>query len=71
MLILTIDKIPGATLTEAGRLVASSILRRRRLWGVFLSEQLGLTPARADEIACDLEHITPDDVADLLSGGDR
>ncbi len=58
----------GATLTEAGRLVASSILRRRRLWGVFLSEQLGLTPARADEIACDLEHITPDDVADLLSG---
>jgi DtxR family Mn-dependent transcriptional regulator len=58
----------GVTLTESGRAVASSILRRRRLWGVFLSEQLGLTPDRADEIACDLEHITPDDVADLLSG---
>lgn len=58
----------GVTLTEAGRVVASSILRRRRLWGVFLSEQLGLTPARADEIACDFEHVTPDDVADLLSG---
>lgn len=58
----------GATLTDAGRAVASSILRRRRLWGVFLSERLGLTPDRADEIACDLEHITPDDVADLLSG---
>jgi DtxR family Mn-dependent transcriptional regulator len=58
----------GATLTEAGWSVASSILRRRRLWGVFLSERLGLTPERADEIACDLEHITPDDVADLLSG---
>mgnify|MGYP001827482702 FL=1 len=58
----------GVTLTESGRDVASSILRRRRLWGVFLSEQLGLTPERADEIACDFEHITPDDVADLLSG---
>jgi DtxR family transcriptional regulator, Mn-dependent transcriptional regulator len=58
----------GATLTDAGRVVASSILRRRRLWGVFLTEQLGLTPERADEIACDLEHITPDDVANLLSG---
>jgi DtxR family Mn-dependent transcriptional regulator len=57
----------GVTLTESGRVVASSILRRRRLWGVFLSEQLGLTPERADEIACDFEHITPDDVADLLS----
>jgi DtxR family Mn-dependent transcriptional regulator len=58
----------GVTLTESGRAVASAILRRRRLWGVFLAEQLGLTPERADEIACDFEHITPDDVADLLSG---
>lgn len=58
----------GVTLTETGRSVASSILRRRRLWGVFLSDHLGLSPARADEIACDLEHTTPDDVADLLSG---
>lgn len=58
----------GVTLTKSGRAVAASILRRRRLWGVFLSEQLGLTPERADEIACDFEHITPDDVADLLSG---
>jgi len=58
----------GVTLTDAGRAVALSILRRRRLWGVFLSEQLGLTPERADEVACDFEHITPDDVADLLSG---
>lgn len=58
----------GVSLTESGRAVASSILRRRRLWGVFLSGQLGLSAARADEIACDLEHVTPDDVANLLSG---
>ncbi len=58
----------GVTLTGAGRSVASSILRRRRLWGVFLSQHLGLSARRADTIACDLEHVTPDDVADLLSG---
>lgn len=65
---LEYEPYQGVTLTELGRVVALSILRRRRLWGVFLSEQLGLTPERADEVACDLEHITPDDVADLLSG---
>jgi len=58
----------GVSLTDHGRAVASSILRRRRLWGVFLSEQLGMSPARADDVACDLEHVTPDEVADLLSG---
>ena len=58
----------GVSLTEHGRAVASSILRRRRLWGVFLSEKLGMSPARADNVACDLEHVTPDEVADLLSG---
>jgi DtxR family Mn-dependent transcriptional regulator len=58
----------GVSLTDHGRVVASSILRRRRLWGVFLSEQLGMSPAHADDVACDLEHVTPDEVADLLSG---
>jgi DtxR family Mn-dependent transcriptional regulator len=57
----------GVSLTDHGRVVASSILRRRRLWGVFLSEQLGMSPARADDAACDFEHVTPDEVADLLS----
>ena len=65
---LEYEPYQGVTLTESGRLVASSILRRRRLWGVFLSEKLGLTADRADEVACDFEHVTPDDVADLLSG---
>jgi len=65
---LEYEPYQGVTLTESGRTVASSILRRRRLWGVFLAEQLGLTPDRADEVACDFEHVTPDDVADLLSG---
>jgi DtxR family Mn-dependent transcriptional regulator len=57
----------GVSLTNEGRRVAHSILRRRRLWGVFLTDRLGLSPMRADAIACDMEHITPADVADLLA----
>lgn len=64
---LVYEPYHGVTLSDDGRRVASEILRRRRLWGVFLKEQLGLTPARADAVACDLEHVTPSDVADLLS----
>ena len=57
----------GVELTGAGREIADQVLRRRRLWALFLSDQLGLTPARADAIACDLEHITPPDLADRLA----
>ena len=57
----------GVSLTEDGSRIASSTLRRRRLWGVFLADELGLSPSRADEVACDLEHITPPDVAEQLS----
>ena len=65
---LSYEPYRGVTLTDDGRRVAATILRRRRLWGVFLTDQLGLTPERADEVACDLEHVTPGDVADVLSG---
>ena len=57
----------GVELTGAGRAVADQVLRRRRLWALFLADQLGLSPARADAIACDLEHITPPDLADRLA----
>lgn len=57
----------GVELTPQGAALASSVLRSRRLWGLFLSEHLGLTPERADEVACEMEHITPENVADRLS----
>jgi len=57
----------GVELTAPGREIADQVLRGRRLWALFLAEQLGLSPARADAIACDLEHITPPDLADRLS----
>ncbi len=65
---LVYEPYRGVSLTEHGRAVASAVLRRRRLWGVFLTDRLGLSPARADEVACDLEHVTPPDVVAQLSG---
>ncbi len=64
-----VDYFPykGVELTSSGREIADQVLRGRRLWALFLAEQLDLSPARADAIACDLEHITPPDLADRLA----
>lgn len=57
----------GASLSPTGQKIAQAVLRRRRLWSVFLSERLGLTPQAADTVACEFEHITPADVAQRLA----
>ncbi len=57
----------GVTLTDAGDELANTVLRNRRLWGRFLADHLGLTPSKADEVACEMEHVTPDMVADRLA----
>jgi DtxR family Mn-dependent transcriptional regulator len=57
----------GASLSPEGERIARTILRRRRLWSVFLSDQLGLTPQAADTVACEFEHVTPADVAQRLA----
>jgi len=57
----------GVRLTAEGDVVARTILRRRRLWALFLSEHLGLTPAAADAVACEFEHVTPSEVAGRLA----
>lgn len=57
----------GITLTSAGTAVANRVLRRRRLWALFLNEHLGIAPAEADEAACEFEHVTPADVEGRLA----
>jgi DtxR family Mn-dependent transcriptional regulator len=57
----------GVTLTAAGTAVANRVLRRRRLWALFLAEHLGLSPTAADTVACEFEHITPAEVAGRLA----
>jgi DtxR family Mn-dependent transcriptional regulator len=54
------------TLTEPGEAQAQVLLSRRRLWVVFLVEELGIEPNEADEIACQLEHVTSERLVDAL-----
>lgn len=56
----------GATLTDDGERRAFHILRRHRLWEVFLVDRLGFDYDQAHEIACQLEHATPEALADRL-----
>lgn len=56
----------GIALTAAGTAIATRILRYRRLWEVFLVKKLKLGLEAADQLACRLEHLTTDEVADRL-----
>lgn len=58
----------GVTLTLHGEAVAMRVLRKRRLWEVFLADKLGLEPGQAEEVACRFEHVTPDGLAERLAG---
>ncbi len=50
-------KYQGATLTEKGKRVAVSIIRKHRLWEVFLVEKLNFSWDEIHEVAEQLEHI--------------
>jgi len=50
----------GVTLTPEGDRRACYVLRRHRLWEVFLVEKLGLEYEEAHNAACQLEHTTSD-----------
>jgi DtxR family transcriptional regulator, Mn-dependent transcriptional regulator len=58
----------GVTLTERGREAAANVLRRQRLWEVFLYEHLKIEWAKIYELACSLEHATAPDVTEALAG---
>jgi DtxR family Mn-dependent transcriptional regulator len=56
----------GASLTPAGDKEALRILRRHRLWEVFLVDHLRFSFEQAHELADALEHVTPGELADRL-----
>ena len=56
----------GVILTEKGEKLARNIIRKHRLWEVFLVGKLGFDFEEAHEISCQLEHYTQDDLADRL-----
>lgn len=57
----------GVTLTERGREAAANVLRRQRLWEVFLYDQLNIEWAKVYELACSLEHATAPEVTEALA----
>jgi len=57
----------GVDFTSSGKEIVLRILRYRRLWEVFLVKHLNIDLDEADALACRMEHITNDQVADRLS----
>ena len=57
----------GVVLTDRGATIAQKVLRKRRLWEVFLSEKLGIAPEIAEEMACRFEHVTPESLSEKLA----
>ena len=57
----------GVALTEKGREVACNVMRRQRLWEVFLYEHLKIEWSKIYELACSLEHATAPEVTDALA----
>lgn len=64
--LLTYDKVKGARLTDKGTKTAVEIVRKHRLWEVFLLEKLGYSWGEVHDIAEQLEHIQYPDLADRL-----
>lgn len=58
----------GVNLTSKGKEAACSVLRRQRLWEVFLYEHLKIEWAKIYELACSLEHATAPEVTEALAG---
>jgi len=60
------EKYKGVSLTPKGRKIAASIVRRHRLWEVFLVEKLNFSWDEIHEIAEELEHIRSEKLVDKL-----
>lgn len=64
--LISYDKKKGVELTAQGQKDATMIVRRHRLWEVFLLEKLGYHWDEIHDIAEDLEHIKDATLADRL-----
>ena len=59
-------KYQGANLTESGRRAATTIIRKHRLWEVFLVDKLGFKWDEVHDIAEELEHINSAELINRL-----
>ncbi|MDI9860522.1 metal-dependent transcriptional regulator [Flectobacillus roseus] len=60
------QKYQGVRLTEAGEQVALKVIRKHRLWEVFLVEKLGFNWDEVHDIAEQLEHIDSEELVEKL-----
>ncbi len=60
------EKSKGVTLTNEGGRLATLLIRKHRIWEVFLCEKLGYTWDECHELAEELEHIQDDDLINRL-----
>lgn len=61
------ERYKGVLLTPAGHAIASSVIRRQRLWECFLADHLHLNWSGLYETACRLEHATSTVLAEALA----
>lgn len=64
--LISYEKTKGVKFTDKGRKAALLIVRKHRLWEVFLQEKLGYTWDEIHDIAEQLEHIQHPELADRL-----
>jgi DtxR family transcriptional regulator, Mn-dependent transcriptional regulator len=64
--IVDYQKYKGFKLTETGKKIALSIIRKHRLWEFFLVEKLGFAWDKIHDIAEELEHISSEELVTKL-----
>ena len=64
--LITYLRYKGASLTDEGQRLATLLVRKHRLWEVFLVQSLGMTWDEVHEIAEELEHIQSEHLINRL-----
>lgn len=64
--LINYEKYKGVTLTPEGSKIATHLIRKHRLWEVFLVEKLDFTWGQVHEIAEQLEHIKSPELVEKL-----
>lgn len=64
--LISYEKYGKITLTEQGRKIGISVIRKHRLWETFLFEKLGFTWDEVHEVAEQLEHIQSEKLVEKL-----
>lgn len=65
--LINYTKYQGVTLTKEGEKIALQIVRKHRLWEVFLVDKLNFKWDEVHDIAEELEHINSEELMDRLS----